>query len=225
MRYSLVVGLIAVSAAIPLTVSAQQSWLCVADQGGGVRYDANARKWSSSTFRADQKFILNPYDQNNLPIGCLETDCSMFSYTVSDTESPRVNFPCKEIGDRKNQITCNEFYYQFRMNKETRRFVVYYPGNYMDAQENLQIPSGAYYRDSAAVFTGSCSIINTNASTGRSPNIRTVQQRLSDLGLYRGTIDGITGPGTRSAIQQFQRQNNLPATGDLDDRTMRLMFP
>jgi hypothetical protein len=62
-------------------------------------------------------------------------------------------------------------------------------------------------------------------SNNQNPNLRTVQQRLSDLGLYRGTVDGITGPGTRNAIQQFQRQNNLPATGDLDDRTMRLMFP
>lgn len=56
-------------------------------------------------------------------------------------------------------------------------------------------------------------------------SVRTVQQRLSDLGLFRGTVDGNTGPATRLAIQRFQRTNDLPATGDLDRETLRRLFP
>lgn len=57
------------------------------------------------------------------------------------------------------------------------------------------------------------------------PNIRTVQQRLQALGHYQGAVDGIAGPGTRQAIQIFQRTQQLPATGDLDRDTMRRLFP
>ncbi len=56
-------------------------------------------------------------------------------------------------------------------------------------------------------------------------SVRTVQQRLADLGLFRGAIDGTTGPATRLAIQRFQRTNDLPATGDLDRETLRKLFP
>jgi hypothetical protein len=55
--------------------------------------------------------------------------------------------------------------------------------------------------------------------------LRSVQQKLWDLGLYRGTIDGISGPGTRNGIQQFQRQSGLPVTGELDIETIRRLFP
>jgi hypothetical protein len=57
------------------------------------------------------------------------------------------------------------------------------------------------------------------------PNTRTVQQRLQALGLYQGAIDGVAGPGTRQAIQAFQRSQQMPATGDLDLETMRRLFP
>jgi hypothetical protein len=57
------------------------------------------------------------------------------------------------------------------------------------------------------------------------PNIRTVQQRLVTLGHLQGTVDGISGPATREAIQAFQRSNRMPATGDLDQETMLKLFP
>ena len=40
-----------------------------------------------------------------------------------------------------------------------------------------------------------------------------VQRRLSELGYYRGEIDGIPGPGTRAAILRYQRENALSETG------------
>jgi len=57
------------------------------------------------------------------------------------------------------------------------------------------------------------------------PSIRVVQQRLQNLGLLAGAIDGVSGPATKQAIQNFQRGQRLPATGDLDLETLRLLFP
>ncbi|WP_421992335.1 peptidoglycan-binding domain-containing protein [Roseococcus sp.] len=38
-------------------------------------------------------------------------------------------------------------------------------------------------------------------------------------------MDSNFGPATRASVQEFQRANLLPATGDLDPETMRKLFP
>jgi peptidoglycan hydrolase-like protein with peptidoglycan-binding domain len=49
------------------------------------------------------------------------------------------------------------------------------------------------------------------------------QRRLRELGYYRGPIDGDFGRGSRKALSRFQRDNRLPATARLDDRTLRAL--
>jgi hypothetical protein len=49
------------------------------------------------------------------------------------------------------------------------------------------------------------------------------QVRLRQLGYYRGSIDGIIGRGSRSAIVRFQQDRWLPVTGSLDSRTLRAL--
>ena len=50
--------------------------------------------------------------------------------------------------------------------------------------------------------------------------VRLVQQRLQDLGYYFGSVDGIYGTGTRNAIINFQRDNNLAADGAAGQATL-----
>ena len=55
-------------------------------------------------------------------------------------------------------------------------------------------------------------------------DVQQAQQQLKAQGLYRGAVDGILGPQTEQALSQFQQQNGLPQTADLDQQTMtRLM--
>jgi peptidoglycan hydrolase-like protein with peptidoglycan-binding domain len=44
-------------------------------------------------------------------------------------------------------------------------------------------------------------------------DVTNLQQRLSALGYYQGSIDGDFGEGTEAAVLQFQRQNNLVPDG------------
>jgi hypothetical protein len=46
-----------------------------------------------------------------------------------------------------------------------------------------------------------------------------VQQRLSNLGLYAGDLDGETGPATKAAISAFQAEQKLTASGEIDQAT------
>lgn len=52
------------------------------------------------------------------------------------------------------------------------------------------------------------------------PTMSRVQQALKDQGLYEGTVDGVFGPGTQSAIAAFQRTQGLPITGQPDQNTL-----
>jgi hypothetical protein len=53
--------------------------------------------------------------------------------------------------------------------------------------------------------------------------VAAVQRRLARGGYYHGAIDGVMGPGTRSAIRAFERNNRLPVDGVIDRQLLRTM--
>ena len=50
-------------------------------------------------------------------------------------------------------------------------------------------------------------------------DVKEMQQTLQDKGHYRGKIDGVLGLRTRASIREFQKDENLPVTGQLDVQT------
>lgn len=66
-----------------------------------------------------------------------------------------------------------------------------------------------------------------HAQTAVNPSkdeIRQAQQQLRDKGLYNGMVDGIIGPETQQALEQFQRNNGLQVTAKLDEATMNKLL-
>ena len=53
----------------------------------------------------------------------------------------------------------------------------------------------------------------SNSGTVGVREIAAIQQRLSEIGFYTGTVDGIAGPQTRAAIGRYQASEDLPVTG------------
>jgi peptidoglycan hydrolase-like protein with peptidoglycan-binding domain len=51
--------------------------------------------------------------------------------------------------------------------------------------------------------------------------IRSAQTILRDRGIYNGPVNGQLTVGTQNALRNFQRDRNLPVTGELDSRTAR----
>jgi len=51
--------------------------------------------------------------------------------------------------------------------------------------------------------------------------VREAQQKLKDLGLYQGRVDGLYGRQTIAAVDKFQSDNKLPRTGALNDATQQ----
>jgi peptidoglycan hydrolase-like protein with peptidoglycan-binding domain len=53
--------------------------------------------------------------------------------------------------------------------------------------------------------------------------VRTIQGRLKQIGLYSGDADGIWGDSTQAALERFQRDRGLQASGRLDPNTLTTM--
>ena len=54
------------------------------------------------------------------------------------------------------------------------------------------------------------------------PTIKLTQEKLAELGYYRGLITSKMNEETQKAITQFQKDNNLKV-GKLDARTLKLL--
>lgn len=82
-------------------------------------------------------------------------------------------------------------------------------------------PAGAYYTyDPQGVYQGR--VVSGGSGGSHSVAVR-VQQQLAAAGYYHGEIDGIIGEGTRRAIRQYERDNNLPVDGRIDDQLLASM--
>jgi peptidoglycan hydrolase-like protein with peptidoglycan-binding domain len=62
--------------------------------------------------------------------------------------------------------------------------------------------------------------INELRRGDRGPQVRLLQERLTDKGFYPGLIDGIYGTQTQSAVKQFQQENNFFADGVASSATL-----
>ena len=66
--------------------------------------------------------------------------------------------------------------------------------------------------------------VSDNAvETLSSTEIRTIQTKLKKWGYYTGTVDGIYGAKTTSAVKYFQRKNGLTADGIVGKKTAAAM--
>ena len=72
---------------------------------------------------------------------------------------------------------------------------------------------------SAAVYFAFSNNDNSNQIVATYDETKTIQQRLKDLGYYKGEVDGIYGNGTRAAVKSFQYDYGLAQTGEVNSTT------
>lgn len=53
--------------------------------------------------------------------------------------------------------------------------------------------------------------------------VRSVQQTLSEQGYDAGPVDGIMGPQTKEALEEFQQAQGLEASGELNEESLSAM--
>ncbi|TIL78294.1 MAG: peptidoglycan-binding protein, partial [Mesorhizobium sp.] len=77
----------------------------------------------------------------------------------------------------------------------------------------------------AVALAAVLSVAGTAAAQVSRYSARQIQQALADHGYDLGTADGIWGRRSISALKAFQKANNLPQTGTLDEATSAALFP
>ena len=60
--------------------------------------------------------------------------------------------------------------------------------------------------------------VSKYGSTGN--EVKTLQQKLKDLGFYKGSVDGIFGSQTQTAVRNFQRSVGITADGIAGSTTL-----
>lgn len=85
----------------------------------------------------------------------------------------------------------------------------------------LLVISSAFVIDNIVSSNDSTNAVVTVATT-TSQN-RGIQQRLKELGYYKGNVDGIYGSKTRSAVIAFQKANGLVADGIVGKNTAKVL--
>lgn len=73
------------------------------------------------------------------------------------------------------------------------------------------------------LFVLSALALASGAFAGGNPEIAALQVGLRGRGLYVGTVDGVLGPGTESALRRFQRRKGLVADGVPGPRTRKAL--
>lgn len=72
----------------------------------------------------------------------------------------------------------------------------------------------------AAVKTGDSSVSTLSKMGSRGEEVRRIQQKLKNWGYYTGSVDGIYGSQTQSAVRKFQRDNGLTVDGIAGPKTL-----
>lgn len=99
---------------------------------------------------------------------------------------------------------------------------------------NQAMPSGSGSMSNGGASSGTDAMSNRGgassggmtSSNGTGQNVsqdevKQAQTELKQHGLYKGQVDGVLGPQTRNAIAQYQKQNGLRETAQLDQATMQ----
>lgn len=74
-------------------------------------------------------------------------------------------------------------------------------------------------RSAALLLVLAAFVLAPAAAGAGNAGVAALQVALRARGLYAGTVDGLSGPATATAVERFQRRAHLPATGIADRRT------
>lgn len=72
----------------------------------------------------------------------------------------------------------------------------------------------------AAVQSADDSVSTLSKMGSRGDEVRRIQQKLKSMGYYTGSVDGIYGTQTQSAVKKFQRDNGLTVDGIAGPKTL-----
>jgi len=93
----------------------------------------------------------------------------------------------------------------------------FYPWDYLPYYADDYNPYDYYADDQPYDNTGAVD----NSAPAPDATVEAIQERLGQLGYYKGPVDGVFGPTTRDAVANYQVANQLTVTGSLSPDTLQ----
>ncbi|WP_206026053.1 peptidoglycan-binding protein [Roseimicrobium sp. ORNL1] len=157
---------------------------------------------------------------------------------IGTVASSAVNRDRDRDGDRRTRSHRDRSHYTERHDHDHNHNYDWYRSNgyYYDHDYYRTYHRHRYYNDSLGVFLFSLTAPpayvyeSTPYAYDSTPNYYSgygyqtrvaVQEELARAGYYDGTLDGVIGPGTRSAIYAYQQDYGLYASGQIDDQLLQ----
>ena len=156
----LVAGIVA-SPAVARFELKDATYFCTAEISAGLAFNKSTKKWESTTFKADEKFVLRmKYLRVRNVKDSLGKEEAVFDFNVSITKAG-TNYasPCNSHGSsQQSPITvnqydvfrCNSSLMDYVFNGNTNRFLQTYVGQYIQGDDG----------DTPAVTGGTCTKID-----------------------------------------------------------------
>jgi hypothetical protein len=135
-------------ALLPL-VSWGDGYICTTDMVTG--FSSKGGEWKSADFEPNRKFVVSPATQAEhtvTPTGLAMPDAKWNVLVVGDKRATNV---CPEF-DTTGNLICPGPFSEFRMNKDSSRFLYAYLTGYWD-----RIPPGSEAGDTPYIAIGKCS--------------------------------------------------------------------
>lgn len=89
--------------------------------------------------------------------------------------------------------------------------------------QGVAAPQGAQVLGPQAGITGQTQLESLPPAGPYKPTNEEIQTALKNAGFYAGKIDGKVGPGTKKAIEEFQKANGLKADGKVGPKTWAIL--
>ena len=149
------------SLCVPSAGSEAKSWLCIADNAGGIRKIEN--EWKGTEITSGDKYLIKPIDRESPESQLnLYENFPFMSQKIQYTHgfyyfgAPIDKFPELLCYEKIGSIICrsedlHEFIQQFVINMDSRRFEFIFPGNYLSENEKYML--------TPEIEIGSCSEI------------------------------------------------------------------
>jgi peptidoglycan hydrolase-like protein with peptidoglycan-binding domain len=159
-------------------------------------------------------------------IGCAQqpsTTAPVAAAPAYQPTAPRVE-PSASVRDAQQRLRQLGYYNgdaDGLMGPETEQAILRFQrAQGLDASGQLNTATADALRDSArAARSAAAKPVELTDAT----SVRTVQNRLRQLGFYDGPADGVWGPGTQQALERFQRARGLDHVGEPTGATMSAM--
>jgi len=106
------------------------SYLCIGEQATGFEMNQKTHAWTAQTFRPRKYIIRAPIKGPNAPSGAYTAVIAV--YEVGKVDAANFKAFCEKDYNEKGFLFCSGFGEDFNFNRQTLRFVHWFPYGYID---------------------------------------------------------------------------------------------